>query len=117
MAKKIIIPAFVILVVVLAFKACSNDVKLKADHRFTIGEVQHYKTGNFRYKYLFIYTVNDERFQGRSAGTSQKPSEILGKKFFVMFHPMDPGNSEILLNKPVGDSLNNPPSNCWTELP
>ena len=43
--------------------------------------------------------------------------KLVGKRFFVLFHPNDPKMVKMLLDKPVPDDIENAPNDGWKQLP
>lgn len=52
-----------------------------------------------------------------SCSFSSDEKFILGNRYYVKFETNNPKNSQILLNKPVPDSIKEAPSQGWDKIP
>ncbi len=103
-------------IILIAGKLIVNNKKIVSDSKYTIGLVTEFDTRGFSYFYYFDYIVNGIQYSGLATPHSYKPSQVMGKRFYVRYYPPDPDNSEILFDQPVSDSIHAPPDG-WEELP
>lgn len=95
----------------------SNSRNLKKQSKISIGIVTEYKLYKFRYDYYYNFSVRNIKYQGAKHGENLKPKDVIGKRFYVRYYPLDPHNSEILFDHPVSDSLMDAPQEGWEKLP
>lgn len=94
-----------------------NSQKLKRESKISIGTVTKYKLYKLRYDYYYNFNVNNIKYIGAIHGESLKPNDVIGKRFYVRFYPLDPNISEILFDYPVSDSTIYAPVEGWKKLP
>jgi len=106
---------FIGTILFIGILAIRNRTVLSLNHKYTIGTVYNFEAekGGFRVEYK--YMVSAKTFHATSI-VNDKHEAIIGKRFYVSFYPPNPRNSEILIDKPVQDSLKEAPSNGWEKL-
>lgn len=117
MANKIF--AFVVITIIILgiVKITSDKKKLDEESRITIGVIFKYDYYRFRYWYYYSYSVSGVSYIHSIRSEEFKPSEVMNKRFYVSFYPDNPQNSEILINKPVPDTMNTVPLEGWLSIP
>jgi hypothetical protein len=111
--------SFLILLLLLVItKYYVDRYKLENENRITIGNVDNYIElfGRSGYDLYFSYTVNGNEYE-KVHTVYENPKSLINKRFFVVFHPSNPKNSEILLNTPVPIELEEAPYRGWERIP
>ncbi|MBK6483396.1 MAG: hypothetical protein KBF75_14460 [Saprospiraceae bacterium] len=114
--NKLFAIALFVTIILIAGKLIVDNKKLESDSKYTIGLVTESNTRSFRYYYYFDYNVDGIQYSGLATPHSYKPSQVMGKRFYVRYYPPNPDNSEILFDHPVSDSVHAPPEG-WGKLP
>ena len=93
-----------------------NRIQMFGEYKYCIGEVSssevHHKSTSVHYKYTVSYK---DYFGIRMLYI--RYVNLAGKRFFVKYEVGRSENSEILLNQPVPDNIQNSPIDGWTEIP
>lgn len=90
--------------------------KLENSHRYSIGTVTHFEAQQGSFGVDFKLIISGKEYDG-GCTVYNKYNNIVGKRFFVKYYPKNPKNSEILLEKPVPDSIKEAPPNGWDKIP
>ncbi len=64
----------------------------------------------------FAYTYQNKSYVDVAVADKYNP-KLIGKRFFVLFHPKHPKMVKMLLDKPVPDDIENAPDEGWKQLP
>lgn len=107
---------FIATILFIGIIALRNTLVLNKNHKYTIGTVYNFEAEKGGYKVNYYYWVNTEKIHATSI-VNEKHFEIIGKHFYVLFYPPNPKNSQILLDKPVQDTIIKAPANGWEKIP
>ena len=93
-------------------------IRLEKSHLFTVGVLYKTNMGGTGVSptAYYKYSVNNKSID-MTASFSSNEKFIIGDRYFIRFEKGNPKNSEILLDKPVPDSITNLPKEGWIEIP
>lgn len=110
----------VILLLFLVFvfgSSLIDSYRLNQNNRYTIGVIlkitPDIDSGPEATYYIRVNGDYSERF----ISTSTKRHIKVGQRYFVRFEPDNISNTELLINKPVPDSIQVAPPDGWAKLP
>ena len=112
--RNIVIAVFACIMVGLIIMNIRENKLLKKDHRYTIGEIYEIRGTSSGYRPHFIYYVNGKKYDGSTA-LKHPDYSYVGRRYIIKFYPSNPDICDILLNKPVHDSIKNIPDSGWSE--
>jgi hypothetical protein len=115
--KRYGITALFLFIGVVVLKYYIDKEKLGTDHRFTIGVVYSYRSlSTHGYTLYYKFESQGKTYESDNIVYS-KPISFLNKRFYVKFSPKDPKNCELLIDKPVQDTLLIRPQEGWESIP
>ncbi len=101
-----------IIIVGLIIMNIRENHLLEKEHRYTIGKIYEIRGTSSGYCPHYIYYVNGKKYDG-SMAVEYPDYNIIGKRYVVKFYPPNPDICNILLNKPVDDSIKKVPNSGW----
>ena len=108
---------FFIIIIALIARDCIEKESLNKESKFTIGEITKIEpNGNSGYRIYFNYYVLGKEYKA-FGGIYKWNNDLIGKHFYVRFSPANPGNCELLLEKPVPNNVKSAPPLGWKEIP
>lgn len=103
-------------IIYIAVKSYNDKKERNLKSKYTIGIVIKIsplsKSG---YNLKHIYKINHILY--KSSRIIDEKENYLNKRFYVKFESDNPNNCEILLDKPVHDSIKEAPPEGWDKIP
>lgn len=105
---------FIVLVVV---KWYIDKKELEKSHHYCIGFVYKWRALSTQGATLYFYFyLNGKKYESDDV-TYDRVRKFLNKQFYVEFSPKNPKNNQILLDRPITDTLLVQPPEGWEFLP
>ena len=101
----------------IVVKSYNDKIERNLKTKYTIGKVENIRArANLDYALDFSFNVNNITFDA-IWGVESVNKALIGSRFFVKFESGNPDNCEILLDKPVPDSIKEAPPEGWDKIP
>lgn len=126
LSVSIVILLFIIFFIYTAVDTTVRDnVWSNSDQNYTIGVIQRYQhAGKSPPWFEYSYRVKDEVFANRHSILSEigllsieQRKAFVGQRYYVKYVEGDPSYSKLLMEKPVPDSVEQPPKDGWEAIP
>lgn len=113
------VAAILLLLFAVIFLSFWNKNNLHSNHKFTVGKTFKISYSSYGGDDLFFYyNVGGKRFESTMLSDGYYPEKKhLHKRFYVMYDPDDPQNSELQIAFPVPDSIIEAPPEGWDKIP
>jgi hypothetical protein len=116
-AKSMFFIVIIFIIIYTVIKYNYDREKRISNPRYTIGTVINLNGGSKAGNSIdFIYKVKNKGYSGRWSIQGYH-TKLIGKRFYIKFESGNPDNCEILLDKPVPDSIKTASPEGWEKIP
>ncbi|MBN2757119.1 MAG: hypothetical protein JXR51_08085 [Bacteroidales bacterium] len=116
-AKTIFIIGILSIIIYIIIKSQYESKKRADNPQYTIGLIINVRArAKLSVALEYSFKVNYEGYKS-IRGIEKYNTKLIGKRFYVKFESGNPDNCEILLDKPVPDSIKEAPPEGWAKIP